>query len=113
MYADSEFENDSDFRLKVTEDLEELLDQIDEFEVDTFDVRATPGNLIITFDDGSVFMLSQQTPTHEIWLSANYKAWHFVCRQSVWLERDTKQPMLDILDQLLSEKLNVEIKLEL
>ena len=60
MYAASEFANDSAFRLKVTADLEELLDQIDDLEVDEFDSRSTSGNLSIIFDDGSVILLSQQ-----------------------------------------------------
>ena len=82
-------------------------------EVDDFDSRLLPGNLSITFDDGSVFLLSQQTPTHEIWLSANYNAWHFVCRKSIWIERDTGQSMVKILADLLTTKLQIAVVLEL
>ena len=113
MYAESEFSSDSEFRLKVIEDLEELLDQIDDLDVDNFDSRLLPGNLSITFDDGRVILLSQQTPTHEIWLSANYNAWHFVSRNAVWLERDSGQEMVKILSDLLTKTLNVDVVLEL
>ena len=108
----SEFANDSSFRLAVGEVLDHILEQVDELDFDEFDARITPGSLIISFDDGAVMMLSQQTPVHEIWLSANYRAWHFVRRDDCWIERDTSEDMFALLGGMLSEKLGEPVSLE-
>lgn len=106
------FEDDSAFRNAVTDVLEELLDQVDDIDAD-IDPRLTGGNLSVNFEDGSVFMLSQQTPTHELWLSANYTAWHFLCEAEAWVERDSGAPMVEVLSTLFSEKLNQSVRFTL
>jgi len=108
----SDFQDDAAFRMSVANVLEDLLDQFDEIEAD-IEPRLTGGNLSVHFEDGSVFMLSQQTPTHELWLSANYTAWHFLCERGTWIERDTSEPMLTVLSTLVSEKLDMSISFEL
>ena len=109
----NDFNNDSEFRLAVERVLHELIDQIDDIDADDFDSRLTPGSLIVSFDDGAVVMLSQQTPTHELWLSANFTAWHFLRSNDVWVERDSKEPMLVVLNKIFSEKFGEPIQLEL
>ena len=113
----SDFADDTAFRSAVGTVLQTLLDQLDELDVDAaddLDVRLTPGNLQTTFEDtGAVFVLSQQTPTHELWLSANLTAWHFVCRSGDWLERDSKEPMLAVLGRLYSQKLGEPVAFSL
>ena len=119
----SDFSEDSDFRLAVqdiyeslADQLEEILEQLEEsktIEADSFEPQLAAGSLSVVFEDGAVFMLSQQTPTHEIWLSANYTAWHFLCESGQWIERDTGIVMIDILAQLLSEKIGAKVQLQL
>ncbi|MFT5685410.1 MAG: iron donor protein CyaY [Myxococcota bacterium] len=109
----SDFENETGFRHAVGTLMAELLDQFDELEDDELDPRLTGGNLSVTFGDDSVILLSQQTPTHELWLSANYTAWHFLCIEGIWVERDTDEPMLDILSRLFSEKLDESVSFSL
>lgn len=105
----SNFSDDAAFRAEVGRVLDSLLEQIDGLECDAaddLDPRLTPGNLQVTFEDtGAVFVLSQQTPTHELWLSANLSAWHFVRSGVAWIERDTGESMVDLLGRLFSEKL--------
>ena len=105
----SNFPDDSAFRAEVGRVLDALLEQIDGLDCDAaddLDPRLTPGNLQVTFEDtGAVFVLSQQTPTHELWLSANLSAWHFVRAESGWIERDTGESMVVLLSRLFSEKL--------
>lgn len=109
----SNFSSDAEFRTEVTRVLDSLLDQIDALEADAaddLDPRLTPGNLQVTFEDtGAVFVLSQQTPTHELWLSANLTAWHFVREESAWIERDTGASMTALLGKLFSEKLGESV----
>jgi iron donor protein CyaY len=105
MQRKTDFENDTAFRLAINQLLEDLLDRIDNLEDDDLDPRLTAGNLSVTFEDESVILLSQQTPTHELWLSANYTAWHFLHKEDSWVERDTGEPLHDVLAKLFSEKL--------
>ncbi len=105
----SEFPDDGAFRREVGDVLAALLDEVDEIEAD-IDARLSPGNLNVVFeDDDSTFVLSQQTPTHELWLSANLRAWHFRRVDGVWRERDTDEPMLELLSALFSEKTGLRV----
>ena len=107
----SDFTDDASFRSQAEAYLSHLLVQLDEIEYDEFDPRHTPGSLNIQFDDGAVVMLSLQTPTHELWLSANYTAWHFLREGGIWQERDSSEAMLDVLNRILSEKMNENVQL--
>jgi iron donor protein CyaY len=107
----SDFTDDASFRKTAGQRLEGLLLQLDEVDFEEFEPRHTAGTLNIQFDDGSVVMLSMQTPTHELWLSANYTAWHFLCVQEKWIERDTSESMETVLNVILSEKMNQRVHL--
>lgn len=99
------FEDDGRYRAAVDLTLSQLIDQIDELDAE-IDARLMPGNLQVVFeDDGSTFILSQQTPTHELWLSANLRAWHFRWRGGQWVERDSAEPMLPLLARLFADKI--------
>jgi iron donor protein CyaY len=107
--SDRRFLDDGAFRRSTTEALQNLLDEIDEIDAD-LDPGLSPGNLQVLFeDDGSVFVLSQQTPTHELWLSANLTAWHFFYDGKRWVERDSGEDMLALLAGLFSTKLGQTI----
>ncbi len=108
----SDFSSAHDFRLAVTAVLEALLDQVDLLDAE-LDPQLTAGSLSVTFEDGSVFMLSQQTPTYELWLSANYTAWHFLRTGGQWVERDTGAPMLSVLSELFTDKIQQPVTLTL
>jgi iron donor protein CyaY len=102
--ADDRFPSDTAFRAAVDATLSALLEQIDVLEAD-IDAGLMPGNLNVLFeDDRSTFVLSQQTPTHELWLSANLRAWHFRWRGAAWSERDTGEDMLALLSRLFAQK---------
>jgi frataxin-like iron-binding protein CyaY len=50
---------------------------------------------------------------HELWLSANLTAWHFARHDGQWLERDSSEPMLDVLSTLFSDKLGMDVRFSL
>ncbi len=106
-----DFESESDFRSVVDALLKELLVQLDECDPDLLDPAMTTGNLVLRFESGATFVLSQQAPTHELWLSANLRAWHFVHEGGVWVERDTGEDMLALLSRLIGEKLGQPLAL--
>jgi CyaY protein len=108
-----EFESEHAFRAAAHEALRTLLSQIDGIDDDDADARLSEGSLVVSFDSGGTYMLSLQAPTHELWLSANLTAWHFRRSGGRWIERDTNEPMAEILGRLFSEKLGAPVKLEL
>lgn len=113
MATPNDFADDGSFRDAVKDVLSKLLEQIDNIESDEHDPSMTDGNLKVVFEDDSTFILSQQPPTRELWLSANFTAWHFVRSGGLWLERDNGEPMTAVLSRLFSDKLEMNIRLTL
>lgn len=107
-----DFANETDFRHAVEALLAGMLVDLDQLETDELDPALTPGNLTLRFDSGATFILSQQTPTHELWLSANLRAWHFVREDGTWVERDSGEDMLGLLGRLVGEKLRLPVKFQ-
>ncbi len=97
------------FRKLVGEALRDLFEQIDDLETDDIDPRLGDGLVDTRFEDDSAIVLSQQVPARELWLSANWKAWHFVFDDGEWKERDTREPMLPLLSTLFAEKLGFPV----
>jgi len=99
------------FRKLVAETMESLFEQLDEVEVDDIDPVLSAGVFSCLFEfDGSTYVLSQQVPVRELWLSANRTAWHFRFRDDRWHERDTGEDMLELLSRLYSEKLDHPVR---
>ena len=110
----NDFLDDSSFRMGVQEVFDLLFDELENLDSDDFEIQMQTGSFIITFeDDNSVFMLSQQTPTREIWLSANYQAWHFLRSSGTWVERDNGVELQKILQDLFSTKLSDRVDISL
>jgi iron donor protein CyaY len=110
----SEFPDDTAFRQGVGALLRRLLDQVDNIDSDDVEARLSEGNLQVNFEASrAVFVLSQQTPTHELWLSANLRAWHFRWAGGVWVERDTAEPLVDVLGRLFTEKVGGPVRFRL
>ena len=110
----NDFLDDSSFRIGVQEVFELLFDELEDLDSDEFEIQMQTGSFIVTFEeDNSVFMLSQQTPTREIWLSANYQAWHFLCSSGTWVERDSGVALQKILQTLFSTKLSEQVDISL
>ena len=70
----NDFSDEARFRQAVKDILVKLLDQVDEIDSDDHDPSMSDGNLKVVFEDGATFILSQQPPTREFWLSANFTA---------------------------------------
>lgn len=112
-YRSNDFTDDHTFRLAVESMLESLLEQTDLIDSDEHEARLTPGNLTVTFESGGTYILSQQTPVYELWLSADRRAWHFVRVDGRWIERDDEDPLQDVLGKLFSAKMGMDISFEL
>ena len=108
-----DFESDAAVRGAVAKVLRTLLDQVDERDSEDHDPQISDGNLKTVFESGGTYVLSQQTPLHEIWLSAEMRAWHFQQKAGQWVERDSGEKMIDVLRQLFSDKLGMNIRFEL
>lgn len=101
---------ESAFRKMVGDALRDFYEQIDDLDTDDLDPRLADGVVDTRFEDGSAVVLSQQVPARELWLSANWTAWHFVFRDGEWVERDTGEPMLPLLSGIFEEKLGFAVK---
>ena len=86
------------FRAIVSTAIADLFRQLDAIDADGFDARVSDGVLQVDFEGGGVFVLSQQVPVRELWLSAFSRAWHFTYADGAWKERDSGEA----LDALLS-----------
>ncbi len=111
--SSTDLSDERSFRAEVSRTLGALIRQLDELDTDELDARLSEGNLTSTFEGGGTFMLSQQTPTRELWLSANLRAWHFRWAGAGWVERDTGEALSDVLGHLYTEKLGFPVQLEL
>ena len=109
----NDFSDEARFRQAVKDILVKLLDQVDEIDSDDHDPSMSDGNLKVVFEDGATFILSQQPPTREFWLSANFTAWHFIRSDGTWMERDSSEPMVQVLSTLFSDKLGMDIQFSL
>lgn len=98
------------FRHAVWSALSDLARQVDEIDSDAFDARLTDGVFQVDFEDGSVFVLSQQVPARELWLSANARAWHFRPDDG-WRERDSGEKLELLLSELFTRKFGMPIRI--
>ncbi|MCB9745433.1 MAG: iron donor protein CyaY [Alphaproteobacteria bacterium] len=102
---------EQEFRSFVGDTLESLFDQIDHLPVDDIDPVISAGVVSCAFEElGGTYVLSQQVPVQELWLSANMRAWHFKWDGEAWVERDTGEPMLPLLSKLFSDKLGIAVR---
>jgi iron donor protein CyaY len=99
------------FRKIVGTALRALAAQVDEVDSDDLDPKLTDGVFQVDFESGGVFVLSQQVPTRELWLSAFSKAWHFCWRDGAWFERDSGEPLEQVLSALFTRKLGSPVTL--
>jgi CyaY protein len=97
------------FRQAVSAALRDIARQVDRIESDAFDARTTDGVFQVDFEGGGVFVLSQQVPARELWLSAKSRAWHFR-HDGGWLERDSGERLETVLTQLFTDRLGMPIQ---
>ena len=79
---------ESKFRQAVASALSALAADVDRIESDDVDYKLSDGVFTVEFESGGVFVLSQQVPVRELWLSAFSRAWHFRYADGGWTERD-------------------------
>lgn len=93
------------FRRIVASALNDIAAQVDVIDSDEIDPKLTDGVFQVDFESGGVFVLSQQVPVRELWLSAFSKAWHFRWEGGAWFERDTNVPLEKVLSENFTKRL--------
>lgn len=101
---------EAQFRRVVDRALRELFRQLDTIDSDAFDTKITDGVLQVDFEEGGVFVLSQQVPVRELWLSAFSRAWHFRWDAGRWVERDSGEPLEAVLSAHFTKRLGTPIR---
>jgi len=99
------------FRQIVVTALRNIAREVDVIDSDDLDPKLTDGVFQVDFETGGVFVLSQQVPVRELWLSAFSKAWHFRYESGAWFERDTNEPLEKVLSALFTKRLGKPITL--
>ena len=100
------------FRRVVSEALRTIARQVDAIDSDAFDARIGDGVFTVDFDGGGTFVLSQQVPVRELWLSAYSRAWHFRW-DGEWTERDSGQPLQAVLTEIFTRRLGSAVRFSL
>jgi CyaY protein len=93
---------------KLDDTLSALIDSGSDFELDrNGDV------LSISFNDGSKFIVSPNSPVSQLWVSANYEGHRFNFREvkGAWFDEKSSDEFLAYLSRLLTEKLSEDISL--
>lgn len=103
--------DESTFRQAVSAALKHLSAQVDALDFDGFDTRLAEGVFQIDWEGGGTFVLSQQVPVRELWLSAFARAWHFRQVDGRWLERDTDAPLEEILSAHFTKRMGRPVKI--
>ena len=93
------------FRQIVAAALKNISLQVDAIDSDDLDPKLTDGVFQVDFESGGVFVLSQQVPVRELWLSAFSRAWHFRYADGAWTERDTREPLEKVLTDAFTKRL--------
>jgi iron donor protein CyaY len=93
------------FRQIVAAALKNISRQVDAIDSDDLDPKLTDGVFQVDFESGGVFVLSQQVPVRELWLSAFSRAWHFRWADGAWTERDTREPLEKVLSDAFTKRL--------
>jgi iron donor protein CyaY len=99
------------FRQVVAAALKELARQLDALDSDDLDWKLTDGVLQVDFEGGGVFVLSQQVPVRELWLSAFSRAWHFRTAGAGWTERDSGEALEAVLSAHFTRRLGVPVQI--
>ncbi len=103
--------DESSFRQAVRAALRDLSDQVDALDTDALDSRTSDGVFQVDFEGGGTFVVSQQVPVRELWLSAFARAWHFRAVDGAWRERDTGEPLEQVLSTCFTRKLGMPVTL--
>ena len=103
--------DDTPFRHAVRATLRDLSAQVDELDTDALDSRTSEGVFQVDFEVGGTFVVSQQVPVRELWLSAFARAWHFRAVEGAWRERDTGEPLERVLSDCFTRKLGISVEL--
>ncbi|MBM4389922.1 MAG: iron donor protein CyaY [Deltaproteobacteria bacterium] len=101
--------DEAKFRQVVSAALRALAAQVDAIDSDDVDYKLSDGVLSVEFESGGVFVLSQQVPVRELWLSAFSRAWHFRHADGAWLERDSGERLESVLQGHFTRKLGFEV----
>jgi CyaY protein len=102
--------DEAKFRQVVASAIRALAAEIDQIDSDEVDWKLSDGVLSVEFESGGVFVLSQQVPVRELWLSAFSRAWHFRYADGAWHERDSAEAIEAVLVALFERKLGTPVR---
>jgi len=99
------------FRKLADDELKSLANKLDSITELTSDIAADA--LLIEFDDGDKFILSQQPPTRQLWFAAAFQAGHYDFDEAAhtWKDDKTGEQLRARIARDIGEKLGKPISL--
>ena len=96
---------EGEFRKLADDELKALAKKLDAVGELTADIAADA--LVIEFDDGEKFVLSQQPPTRQLWFAASFQAGHYDFHEAsrVWKDDKTGEDLHARISRDVSKKL--------
>ena len=101
---------ESEFSDRVDRIVEQLEDELDEFE-DDLDIDSSGGLLTVNFPDGSTVILSRQLANCEIWVAARSGGFHLGYVNESWVCRTTDETLPRLIGRVFSEQLGRQVQL--
>ena len=104
--------DDIEFGKRADAFMEKVFDRLEDEDPDEIDADLAMGVLTMEFADGSKCILNRQTAAHQIWLAYGATAWHFAADDGGdWIDTKGRGPLLDVLREVLSNKLGRPVAL--
>ena len=102
--------NESDFHRAVDAVLARIEAGVEA--ADGIDVDLEAGILTVTCPDESRVIVNRQTPNREIWVAARSGGFHFVLRESRWIDTRSGEELLASLARIIAQQAGAQVAFE-
>ncbi|MAE77591.1 MAG: iron donor protein CyaY [Planctomycetes bacterium] len=101
----------SDFAKLSTECIDRVIEWVERFDPDEVDFDSADGVVTLEFADGKKFVLNRQAGSHQMWLAADARAWHYDwdAEGAYWRDSRDEHELYGQIAAVVSAKLGREV----
>ena len=101
----------SEYQRRADDCLAKVASWLEDFDPDEVDYEEADGVLKLVFPDGKVYVLNRQAGSHQMWLAAEARAWHYnwSAEGEAWLDDRDAHNLFANLAKVLSTKIGREV----
>ncbi len=96
--------DDKEFAALAEATMGRVLTALDRQDPDVVEAVLEAGVVKIGFPQGPPFILNTQRPTHEMWLAADRRAWHFKWNGAAWIDQKTGDELYATIARAVSTR---------